>query len=115
MNEQNTGLVRAKLSAPTINVTYFIKYLPSHFKIMILSHAEPKLNVMREWTGAQVGKINIRDLSFDYGEVAVFFQAKGYRWKTGLGRPIFRRIGPSPNLIGLKIGWMRLKKVFWKD
>jgi LuxR family maltose regulon positive regulatory protein len=46
---------------------------------VILSRTEPKLNVMREWTGAQVGKINIRDLSFDYGEVAAFFQAKGYQ------------------------------------
>jgi LuxR family maltose regulon positive regulatory protein len=61
------------------SLAYFIKYLPSHFKMVILSRTEPKLNVMREWTGAQVGKINIRDLSFDYGEVAAFFQAKGYQ------------------------------------
>jgi LuxR family maltose regulon positive regulatory protein len=61
------------------SLTYFIKYLPSHFKMMILSRITPEFQVIREWTGGQMCKLNALDLSFDYGEVAAFFQEKGYQ------------------------------------
>jgi LuxR family maltose regulon positive regulatory protein len=33
------------------SLIHFTKYLPSHFKMMILSRTAPRLNVLREWAG----------------------------------------------------------------
>ncbi len=60
------------------SLAYFLKNLPSHFRMMILNRQEPELKVMREWVNGQVYKLSVRDLAFDAREVTEFFQVKGY-------------------------------------
>ncbi|HBE79249.1 MAG TPA: hypothetical protein DDW65_15975, partial [Firmicutes bacterium] len=60
------------------SLAYFIKYLPAHFRMMILSRKEPDLKVIREWMSGRVCKLGGRDLSFDLREIAEFFKVKGY-------------------------------------
>ena len=60
------------------SLAYFLKYLPSHFRLMILSRNEPDLKVMCEWISGQVLKIGVRELSFSLRETTEFFKVKGY-------------------------------------
>jgi len=60
------------------SLAYFIKYLPSHFRMMILSRQESGLKIARQWVNGQVLRLGVRDLFFDSREVAEFFKVKGY-------------------------------------
>jgi hypothetical protein len=61
------------------SLAYFIKYLPLHFRMMILSRTEPEFKFIRAYAGGQVLKLDVRDLSFDYGETTAFFKTKGFQ------------------------------------
>jgi LuxR family maltose regulon positive regulatory protein len=61
------------------SLAYLIKYLPSHFRMMILSRKELEVKFIREYAGGQLFKLGFRDLAFDYQEVVAFFAEKGYQ------------------------------------
>jgi LuxR family maltose regulon positive regulatory protein len=61
------------------SLTYFLKYLPSHFRMIILSRKEPEIKIIREYTNGQVCKLDFRDLAFDRREVGEFFKIRGYQ------------------------------------
>ena len=61
------------------SLAYFVKYLPSNFRMMILSRKEPELQITREFANGQVCKLSVEDLSFDRREVMEFFKEKGYQ------------------------------------
>ncbi len=60
------------------SLVYFLKYLPSQIRMIILSRKEPELKMSREYANGHVCKLGVRDLSFDGREVAELFKVKGY-------------------------------------
>ena len=60
------------------NLVYFLKYLPSHVRVMILGRKEPDTKFIHERANGQILKLGVRDLSFDHREVAEFFNVKGW-------------------------------------
>lgn len=60
------------------SLVYLLRYLPSHFRMMILSRKEPEIMLSREYVNSMVLKLGVRDLSFDRLEVAELFRVKGY-------------------------------------
>lgn len=60
------------------SLAYFLKYLPSHLRMIILSRKEPEIKLSRELLSGHVYKLGVRDLTFNCREAAEFFTVKGY-------------------------------------
>ncbi len=60
------------------SLAYFIKNIPAHFHIIILSRQEPDDNLDSMYTRGQILKIDSRDLAFNTDEVLEFFWQRGF-------------------------------------
>lgn len=60
------------------SLEYFIKNVPQHIRIILLSREEPGPGLMGMYAKGQVLKLGNRDLSFNFNEIADFFKQRGY-------------------------------------